>query len=94
MIDRRKRGKTLSEVKLVQNIRKNPQIFLEINPVQEKEVIPSYNCAARPCISKNWLKTNFVTLTKNSSVVTSDTKGPTKYLSTPLEMALVTHFHA
>ena len=59
VIDRRKRGKTQSEVKLVQNIRKNPQIFLEINPVQEKEVIPSYNCAARPCISKNWLKINF-----------------------------------
>ena len=40
MIDRGKRSKTLSEVKLVQNISKNPQSFLEISSVQ-KEVLHS-----------------------------------------------------
>ena len=40
MIDRGKRSKTLSEVKLVENISKNLQSFLEISP-GEKEVI---NC--------------------------------------------------
>ena len=39
MINRGKRRKTLSEVKSVENISKNPQSFLEINPVQ-KEVLP------------------------------------------------------
>ena len=39
--DRGKRGKTLSEVKLVENISKNPQSFLEISPVQ-KEVLLSH----------------------------------------------------
>ena len=40
MIDKGKRSKKLSEVKPVENISKNPQSFLEINPVQE-EVFPS-----------------------------------------------------
>ena len=39
--DRRKRSKTLSEVKPVENISKNLQSFLEISPVQ-KEVLPSH----------------------------------------------------
>ena len=39
VIDRGKRGKTLSEVKPVENISKNLQSFLEIRPVQ-KEVLP------------------------------------------------------
>ena len=38
VIDRRKRSKTLSEVKLVENISKNPQNFLEISTMQ-KEVL-------------------------------------------------------
>ena len=41
MIDRRKRSKTLSEVKPVENINKNLQSFLEISPVQ-KEVLLSH----------------------------------------------------
>ena len=41
VIDRRKRIKTLSEVKPIENISKNPQSFLEISPVQ-KEVLPSH----------------------------------------------------
>ena len=43
MIDRRKRSKTLSEVKvkLVKNISKNPQSFLEISHMQ-KEVLLSH----------------------------------------------------
>ena len=36
VIDRRKKSKTLSEVKLVKNIGKNPQSFLEIRPVQNE----------------------------------------------------------
>ena len=40
VIERRKRSKTQSEVKLVENISKNPQSFLEINIVQ-KEVFLS-----------------------------------------------------
>ena len=40
MIDRRKRNKTLSEVKPVKNISKNMQSFLEISLVQ-KEVLPT-----------------------------------------------------
>ena len=32
-VNRRKRSKTLSEVKLVENVGKNLQSFLEINPV-------------------------------------------------------------
>ena len=39
--DRRKRSKTLSEVKLVRNISKNPQNFPEINPVQ-REILLSH----------------------------------------------------
>ena len=38
VIDRGKRSKTLSEVKLVENISKNPQSFLEISLMQ-KEVL-------------------------------------------------------
>ena len=34
VIDRGKRSKTLSEVKLIENISKIPQSSLEINPVQ------------------------------------------------------------
>ena len=41
MIDRRKRSKTLSEVKPVENVSKNLQSFPEISPVQ-KEVLLSY----------------------------------------------------
>ena len=41
VIDRGKRSKTLSEVKLVENISKNLQSFLEISPVQ-KEVLLSH----------------------------------------------------
>ena len=40
VINREKRSTTLSEVKLVENISKNPQSFLEISPVQ-KEVLLS-----------------------------------------------------
>ena len=39
VIDRGKRSKTLSEVKLVENISKNPQSFLEIIPVQKEVLI-------------------------------------------------------
>ena len=41
MIDNGKRSKTLSEVKPFENTSKNPQSFLEINPVQ-KEALPSH----------------------------------------------------
>ena len=41
VIDRGKRNKTLSEVKQVENISKNLQRFLEINPVQKK-ALPSH----------------------------------------------------
>ena len=40
-IDKGKRSKTQSEVKLVENISKNPQSFLEISTVQ-KEVLLSH----------------------------------------------------
>ena len=39
-IDRGKRSKTLSEVKPAENIRKNPQSFLEVSSMQ-KEVLLS-----------------------------------------------------
>ena len=39
VIDGGKRSKTLSEAKLVENISKNLQSFLEIKPMQ-KEVLP------------------------------------------------------
>ena len=42
VIDRGKRSKTLSEVKLVENISKNLQSFLERSPVQ-KEIFLSDN---------------------------------------------------
>ena len=35
MIDRGKRNMTLSDVKEVKNISKNPKIFLEISPMQK-----------------------------------------------------------
>ena len=41
VIGRGKRSKTLSEVKLVKNIIKNPQSFLEASPMQ-KEVLLSH----------------------------------------------------
>ena len=41
VIDRGKRSKTLSEVKLFENISWNLQIFLEIHPLQ-KEVLLSH----------------------------------------------------
>ena len=41
VIDRRKRSKTLNEVKQAENISKNLQSFLEISPVQ-KEDPPSH----------------------------------------------------
>ena len=41
VIDREKRSKTLSEVKLVKNISKNLQSFLEISPMQ-KELLLSH----------------------------------------------------
>ena len=41
VIDKGKRSKTLSEVKLVENISKNLQSFLEIIPVQ-KEILLLY----------------------------------------------------
>ena len=43
VINRGKRSKTLSELKPVENISKNPQNFLEISPMQ-KEVLSSHNC--------------------------------------------------
>ena len=39
VIGRGKRSKTLSEVKPVESISKNPQSFLEISPVQKKVVL-------------------------------------------------------
>ena len=41
MIDRGKRSKAMSEVKLVKNISKNSQSLLEISPMQ-KEVLLSH----------------------------------------------------
>ena len=41
MIKRGKRSKTLSKVKLVKNISKNLQSFLEVSPMQ-KEVLLSH----------------------------------------------------
>ena len=39
VVNRGKRSKTLSEVKPVENISKNPQSFLEISPVQEEVLL-------------------------------------------------------
>ena len=47
VIDRGKTSKTLSEVKLVGNISKNLQIFLELRPVEGS---PSFTYTVRPCI--------------------------------------------
>ena len=44
MIDTGNRSKTLSEVKPVENITKNPQSFVEISPIQ-KEALPSHKLA-------------------------------------------------
>ena len=41
VINTRKRSKTLNEVKLVENINKNPESFLE-KPFEQKEVPPSH----------------------------------------------------
>ena len=41
MIDREKGSKTLSEVKPVKNISKNPQNYLEKSPVQNSSVVPN-----------------------------------------------------
>ena len=41
VIDKEKWSKTLSEVKPVENISKNPQSFQEISPMQ-KETLPSH----------------------------------------------------
>ena len=41
VINRKRKSKTLSEVKPIENISKNLQSFLEINPVQ-KEVLLSH----------------------------------------------------
>ena len=41
MIDRGKRSNTLSEVKPIENVSKDPLSFLEISSVQ-KEVFPSH----------------------------------------------------
>ena len=43
VIDRVKRSMTLSEVKLVKNISKDPPSFLEIRPMQKK-VLPTHKC--------------------------------------------------
>ena len=39
MIDRGKRAKRLSELKLVEDFSRNPQSFLEISPVQEEVLL-------------------------------------------------------
>ena len=39
VIDRGKGSKTLSDVKPVENINKNPQGFLEISPVQKEALL-------------------------------------------------------
>ena len=46
VIDRGKRSKTLSKVKLIENINENPQSFVEISPVQN-EVLPSHKLQDR-----------------------------------------------
>ena len=38
VIDRGKRSKTMNEVKLVKNINKNLQSFLEVSPAQKKYI--------------------------------------------------------
>ena len=45
VIDRGKRSKTLSEVKPVENISKNLQSFLEINPVQKEVFACNCHCS-------------------------------------------------
>ena len=39
MIDRAKRSKTLSEVKLVKSVSKTPYFFLEISPMQNEVLL-------------------------------------------------------
>ena len=52
MIDTRKKSETQKEVKLVENISKNPQSFLEIRPVQ-KEVFLSHKLQGHTYESHN-----------------------------------------
>ena len=42
VINKGKRSKTLLQVKPVKNISKNSQRFLEMSPIQKKEVLPSH----------------------------------------------------
>ena len=51
VINRGKRGKTLSEEKPVKNISKNLQSFLEISPIQKK-VLLSHKLETMHMISK------------------------------------------
>ena len=51
-IDRGKRSKTLNEVELVENIKKNSESFLEISPMQ-KEVPPSHKLQGHACEQQN-----------------------------------------
>ena len=39
VVDRGKRSKTLSEIKLIKNVSKNPQSFLEISPMQKEALL-------------------------------------------------------
>ena len=39
VINRGKSSKALNEVRLIENIRKNPQSFLEISPVQKEALL-------------------------------------------------------
>ena len=48
VVNRGKRSKALSEVKLVENVNKNLQSFLEISPV-EKEVLLSHKLQDHAC---------------------------------------------
>ena len=47
VIDRGKRSNTLSEVKLVQNVRKNSHNFLEISSMQKKVLLHKLQDHAR-----------------------------------------------
>ena len=48
VVNRGKRSKALSEVKLVENVNKNLQSFLDISPV-EKEVLLSHKLQDHAC---------------------------------------------
>ena len=62
VIDRGKRCKTLNGVKPVENINKNPESFLETNPMQ-MEIPPSYSYTARKCI---WVIESFLIKERSS----------------------------